>query len=218
MKSILCIGAGRFGTHLIKRLNALGNEIMAVDKNETRIDEILSEVASAKIADCTNEVVLRSLDVASFDICYVCIGDNFQANLEITSLLKENGAKRVVSKCNKDIHEKFLLMCGADEVIYPDRDIAEKIAVAHSSDQVFDFIELANNYSIYEIIPPKDWVGKTIRQVDVRQQYKVNVIAVKNDDTIEMNPTPDYVFTHSEHVLVIGHRDVIAAIVRKDDM
>jgi len=213
MKSVLVIGTGNFGTHLTRRLAALGNEIMIVDKDERPMEDLLPIVAGAKIGDCTDLKVLQSLDVPGFDVCFVCIGGDFQANLEITSQLKDLGAKQVISKANKDLHAKFLERNGADEVVYPDRDIAEKTAVAYSSDQVFDFIELADGYSIYEIAPEKKWVGKTIQQVGVRSNYRINIVAVKTLNGLEMNPRPDYVFKTEEHLLVLGHRDVIAKLV-----
>ncbi len=215
MKSILVIGTGNFGTHLTRRLAALGNEVMIVDKDERRMEDLLPLVAGAKIGDCTDLKVLQSLDVSGFDVCFVCIGGDFQANLEITSQLKDLGAKVVISKANKDLHAKFLKRNGADEVVYPDRDIAEKTAVAYSSDQVFDFIELADGYSIYEIAPEKKWVGKTIQQVGVRSNYGINIVAVKTGRGLEMNPRPEYVFRTEEHLLVIGHRDVIAKLVER---
>ena len=151
MKSILIIGMGKFGHHLCANLAKLDNEIMVVDEKEEMLEDLLPIVTSAKIGDCTNEDVLRSLGVRNFDICFVCIGTNFQSSLEITSLIKELGAKYVISKANRDIHAKFLLRNGADEVIYPDRDIAEKLAVRVSANHVFDYIELTEEYSIYEI-------------------------------------------------------------------
>ena len=134
MKSILIIGLGRFGTHLCMNLSKLDNEIMIVDECEERLEDLLPYVTSAKIGDCTNIKVLESLGVSNFDLCIVCIGNNFQNSLEVTSLLKDLGAKHIVSKANRDIHAKFLLRNGADEVIFPDRDIAEKLAVSLSAD------------------------------------------------------------------------------------
>ena len=148
MKSILIIGMGRFGHHLCQNLAALGNDVMVVDQKEEVLEDLLPIVTSAKIGDCTNEAVLRSLGIANFDICFVCIGTNFQSSLEITSLVKELGGRRVISKANRDIHAKFLLRNGADEVIYPDRDIAEKMAMRYSANHVFDYIELTQEYSI----------------------------------------------------------------------
>ena len=148
MKSFLIIGLGRFGAHLCRNLSKLDNEIMIVDKEEEKLQDLLPFVVSAKIGDCTNEKVLNSLGVGNFDICFVCIGNNFQSSLEITSLIKEAGAAYVVSKADRDIHAKFLLRNGADEVIYPDRDIADKVAVRFSANQVFDYVELGKGFSI----------------------------------------------------------------------
>ena len=159
MKSVLIIGMGRFGNHLCRKLVELKNEVMAVDMKEEAIEDVLPLVMSANIGDCTNVEVLNSLGVRNFDLCFVCIGNNFQSSLEITNLLKEMGAKYVISKANRDIQAKFLLKNGADEVVYPNRDIAEKIAVRCSMNHVFDYIELNEGYTICEIPPLKEWIG-----------------------------------------------------------
>ena len=162
MKSVLIVGIGRFGRHLAKKFVELGNEVMIVDNDEEKISELIPIVTTAQIGDCTNEEVLRSLGVRNFDICFVCIGNNFQSSLEVTSLLKELGAKHVISKANREIHAKFLLRNGADEVVYPEKDLAEKTATKYSANNVFDYIELTDEYSIFEIPPMKSWIGKKI--------------------------------------------------------
>lgn len=215
MKSILIVGLGRFGTHLCMNLSKLDNEIMIVDRLEESLEDLLPFVVSAKIGDCTNEKVLKSLGVGNFDICFVCIGDNFQSSLEITSLLKDLGAKYVVSKANRDIHAKFLLRNGADEVIYPDRDIAEKVAVRFSANQVFDYVELGNGFSIYEIAPLPEWIGHSIKDVNVRVKYSTNILGIKNENGMQLMPDADYVFQQSEHLMVIGHKTDIEKIIRK---
>ena len=215
MKSILIIGLGRFGTHLFQDLSNLDNEIMIVDQDEAKLEDLLPHVVSAKIGDCTNEKVLKSLGVGNFDICFVCIGNNFQSSLEITSLLKDLGAKYVVSKANRDIHAKFLLRNGADEVIYPDRDIAEKVAVRFSANQVFDYVELDNGYSIYEIAPLPEWIGRSIKDVDVRAHYNTNIIGITTDGSMKLTPGPDYIFQKNEHLMVIGHQRDLEKIVKK---
>ena len=182
MKSILIIGMGRFGKHLCTNLARLGNQIMAVDENEETLEDMLDYVVSAKIGDCTNEAVLRSLGIDNFDICFICIGNNFQSSLEITSMVKELGGRYVVSKANRDIHAKFLLRNGADEVIYPDRDIAEKMAVRYSANHVFDYIELTEEFSIYEIPPLPEWVGKSIIELSSRNKYRISILATKEGD------------------------------------
>lgn len=215
MKSILIIGLGRFGSHLCMDLSKLDNEIMIVDQDESRLEDLLPHVISAKIGDCSNEKVLRSLGVGNFDICFVCIGNNFQSSLEITSQLKELGAKYVVSKANRDIHAKFLLRNGADEVIYPDRDIAEKVAVRFSANQVFDYVELGKGFSIYEIAPLPEWIGHSIKSLDIRAKYHTNIIGVKTDEGMTLMPGPDYVFRREEHLMVIGHQTDIEKIIKK---
>ena len=199
MKSILIIGMGRFGCHLCKELAELGNQIMIVDQEEDRLEGMFPYVVSAKIGDCTNEDVLKSLGIGNFDIVFVCIGTNFQSSLETTSLVKELGAKYVVSKANRDIHAKFLLKNGADEVIYPDRDIAEKVAVSYSSDSVFDYIELTDEFSIYEIAPLPKWVGKTLRDLDLRNTYSISVLGTKQGEYMKLMPHADYIIDGRAH-------------------
>ena len=167
MKSVLIIGMGRFGHYLCKKFVELGNEVMIVDSDEIKINDMMNIVKSARIGDCTNVEVLKSLGVGNFDLCFVCIGSNFQSSLEITSLVKELGAKWVISKANRDIQAKFLLRNGADEVIYSDRDIAERLAKRYSADHVFDYVELSAQYGIYEIPPLSKWIGKSIRESNI---------------------------------------------------
>lgn len=214
MKSILIIGMGKFGHHLCANLAKLGNEIMIVDEREEVIEDLLPIVTSAKIGDCTNEEVLKSLGIRNFDLCFVCIGTNFQSSLEITSLVKELGAKYVISKANRDIHAKFLLRNGADEVIYPDRDIAEKLAVRVSANHVFDYIELTEEYSIYEIPLIKNWVGKSIGEVDIRARYHVNVLGTKKNGKLDLLPGADYVFGEEEHLMVLGLKEDVDKILK----
>jgi len=216
MKSILMIGMGRFGSHLCMNLSKLDNEIMIVDACEEKLEDLLPYVTSAKIGNCTNVKVLESLGISNFDLCIVCIGSNFQNSLEITSLLKELGAKRVVSKANRDIHAKFLLRNGADEVIYPDRDIAENLAVRYSANHVFDYIELTDEFSIYEIPPLGKWVGKSLKDLDLRNHYDISILAIKGTDeneTMDMMPKADYVIRENEHLMVIGRKKDIDKVL-----
>ncbi|MDR1548803.1 MAG: TrkA family potassium uptake protein [Hungatella sp.] len=215
MKSILIIGLGRFGHHLCLNMARLGNDVMVVDQKEECLEDLLPYVTSAKIGDCTNETVLKSLGIANFDLCFVCIGTNFQSSLEITSLVKELGGRRVISKANRDIHAKFLLRNGADEVIYPDRDIAEKLAVRYSTDHVFDYIELTPEYSIYEIPPLSEWVHKTIREMDIRNRYHISVLGIKREGRAQLMPPADYVIQAQEHLMVIGKREHIEHILKE---
>lgn len=208
------IGMGRFGSHLCINLSKLDNEIMIVDSEEEKLEDLLPYVTSAKIGDCTNEKVLESLGVSNFDLCIVSIGNNFQSSLEITSLLKEMGAKRVISKANREIHAKFLLKNGADEVIFPDRDIAEKLAVRLSADEIFDYIKLQDGYSIYEILPMPEWIGKSIRDINLRATYRISIIGAKQGENTQILPGADYIFNEKEHLMVIGHDNDIKKIIK----
>lgn len=214
MKSVLIIGMGRFGHHLALNMVKLGNEVMIVDKDESRLEDLTKVIANIKIGDCTNEDVLRSFGVANFDICFVCIGTNFQSSLEITSLLQELGAQYVISQATRDIHAKFLLKNGANEVIYPNRDSAEKLAIRLSNEHLYDYIELDNEYSIYEMPALKQWIGKTIKQTNIRAAFNVYIIGVKKNNKAEFLPSIDYVFNKEDHLLIIGKKRDVDIILR----
>lgn len=215
MKSILIIGMGRFGRHLCKNFSQLGNQVMIVDEKEENLEEMLPYVVSAKIGDCTNEAVLRSLGISNFDLCFVCIGTNFQSSLEITTLVKELGGKYVICKANRDIHAKFLLRNGADEVIYPDRDIAEKLAMRYSANHVFDYIELADEFAIYEIPPLPDWVNKSLKDLSIRNKYHISILGTKDNGKAKLMPTSDYVIKEEEHLMIIGKRTDVDNILNQ---
>lgn len=214
MKSILIIGMGRFGHYLCKELLAQKNEIMIVDKCADAVEDIMNDVTSALVADCTKEDVISNLDVSTFDVCFVCIGDDFQSALEITSLLKDSGASNVVSLAERSIHAKFLARNGADDVIYPTKDIAERIAVKYSNDNVFDYIELESDYSIYEISPISFWVGKSLKESNMRSEYNVSVIGIKSaDGKVNISPAADCVIKANDHLMVLAKKDEIGKIL-----
>lgn len=215
MKSILIIGLGRFGHHLCRKLSELGNEIMIVDMREDQLQDLLPLVVSAKIGDCTDPEVLRSLGIDNFDICLVCIGDNFQSSLEITSQLKEMGAKYVISKANRDIQAKFLLRNGADEVIYPDRDIAENLAVRCSANHVFDYIELNSDFGVYEIPPLNSWIQGSIRQLNIRAKYNISILGIKQEGNVKLMPSADYIIQSKDHLMVIGKKEDVDKILKQ---
>ena len=215
MKSILIIGMGRFGHHLAKNFLEHGHDVMIVDADEEKLEDLAPYATSTKIGDCTKEEVLKSIGIRNFDVVFVCIGTNFQSSLEITSLLKENGAKYVVSKATRDIQAKFLLRNGADEVIYPDRDIAEKVAVRYSANHVFDYIELNDEYSIFEIPVAEEWIGKTIREVNFRAKYKVSILGIKMNGNTRLLPMADHEFNDKEHLMVIGRIEDVERLLKK---
>jgi trk system potassium uptake protein TrkA len=209
MKSILVIGIGRFGRHLSYKLIELGNEVMVVDIEEENVREFLTLATSVQIGDCTKEEVLRSLGVRNFDLCFVCMGTNFQSNLEITSLLKDLGAKHVISKAGKDTHVKFLLRNGADDVIDPEKDMAERLGVQYSANNLFNYIELTKDVSIYEITPADNWIGQSIKEINFRVKYHVSILATKVGDRVVPLPSADHIFKLEEHLIVMGrHSDV----------
>ena len=204
MKSILVIGMGRFGRNLAAELLQLGNEVMVVDEREELIDELSSSFPDCHIGNCTNENVLKSLDVKSFDICFVTIGTNFESSLIITILLKKLGAKKIIAKASQEIQANILTTIGAAEVIYPERDMAQSLAVKYSASNVFDYLELSDEYGIFEIPVLSYWVGQSIIKIDVRKKYKINIIAIKNGDRLSVSPAADYIFKESDHIVVVG--------------
>ena len=205
MKSILLIGLGRFGKHIAMKLHELNHEVMAIDKQEERVEDVLPYVTNAQIGDSMNEAFLRSLGVGNYDVCIVAIGNDFQSSLETTSLLKELGAKMVVSRAARDVHAKFLLRNGADEIVYPEKQLATWTAIRYSSDHILDYIELDDDCAIFEIAVPEAWVGKTVGEMNIRRKYNINIMALKRDGKLELTITPDTRFTDGEAMLVLGN-------------
>ena len=204
MKSILLIGLGRFGCHIAMKLDEMNHQIMAIDKEERRVNAALPYVTNAQIGDATNEEFMESLGVRNFDLCIVAIGDNFQSSLEATSLLKELGAKKVVSRAARDVHAKFLLRNGADDVVYPEKQLAAWTAIRYSSNHIFDYIELDKGHTIFEVSIPRGWIGKTIGDLDVRNKHGINILALKENDSLNMNISSDTTLLENSTMLVLG--------------
>lgn len=203
-KSVLLIGLGRFGKYIAMKLHELGHEVMGVDENEERVDDAMPYVTNGQIGDSTNEALLRSLGVKNYDVCIVTIGGNFQSSLETTCLLKELGAQKVVSRAEQDVQAKFLLRNGADEIIYPEKQLATWAAIRYSSDHILDYIELGDSCSIFEVSVPSAWVGKSVVEIDIRRKYNVNIIATKKNGKINAVVTVDTVLSGDETLLVLG--------------
>lgn len=208
-KSVLLIGCGRFGKHIAEKLNELGHEITAVDNSEERINDILPYVTEGQIGNSANESFLKSLGVGNYDICIVTIGGDFQSSLETTCLLKELGANKVVSRAERDGQAKFLLRNGADEIVYPEKQLASWMAIKYSSDHILDYIEVDESCSIYEVKIPKEWIGKTIAKIDIRKKYNINIIAVKCNGKTNSFVTPDTVLTEDKTLLVLGEKKML---------
>lgn len=209
MKNILLIGMGRFGKTMAAELDKLGHQVMAVDNRERCINECVDFVTSAQIGDSTNPEFLESLGVESFDVCIVTIKKDFQSSLETTTLLKDLGAKFVVSRAASDFHARFLLRNGADKVVFPEKQMAKWTAVRYSSNHMLDYVELDENISIFELDVPVSWVGKTVAQIDVRKKYNINVLGVFIDGKLSATMGPDTVFVAENPILVLGnYKDV----------
>ena len=209
MKSILLIGLGRFGRHVAEKLYELDHQVMAVDKQEDRVEAVMSYVTNAQIGDSTNMEFLETLGVSNFDVCIVAIASDFQSSLETTAYLKDLGAKMVVSRASRDVHARFLLRNGADEIVYPEKQVANWTAIRYSSEHIFDYVQLSDTHAIFEIEMPQNWVGKTIGQVDIRKKFNINIMALKRDGKLDMAIRPDTMLTDDATMLVLGEsRDI----------
>ncbi len=205
MKSILLIGLGRFGRHVAEELNKLGHEVMAVDKDEERVEDVMSYVTAAQIGDSTKQEFLESLGVSNYDVCIVTISSNFQSSLETTSLLKELGAKFVVSRAARDVQAKFLLRNGADKVVYPERQLAKWTAIRYSSDHLLDYVELEDDYAIFEVDVPAEWNGKTVGEINIRKRFNVTLMAIRENGELQMSINSDTMIRSDQTLMVLGH-------------
>ena len=204
MKTVLLIGLGRFGRHLAMQLNELGHQVMAVDRDEERVNECMPFVTNAQIGDSTNTEFLKSLGIGNFDVCIVTIGGNFQNSLETTSLLKELGAKCVVSRAERDVQAKFLLRNGADNVVYPEKQMAIWAAKRYTADHIFDYIEIDKQHAIFEVEIPEEWIGKSIGMLDVRKRFGINILGIKHLGKTDVSITPDTVLSEDITMLALG--------------
>ena len=204
MKNILLIGVGRFGRHIAMQLSQLGHQVMAVDTNEERINDVLPFVTNAQIGDSTNEEFLRTLGIGNFDVCFVTISSNFQNSLETTSLLKELGAKSVVSRAERDVQAKFLLRNGANNVVYPEKQMAKWAAIRYSADHIFDYIEIDEQHAIFEVQVPKEWIGKSVGQLDVRRRFGINILGIKRAEKTDVSVMSDTILSEDITILALG--------------
>lgn len=214
MKSILLIGLNNFGILLAKQFNALGHQVMAVDKEEERVNAVLPFVTNAQIGDSTNGAFLQSLGVSDYDVCIVTISSDFQVSLETTSLLKELGGRMVVSLAKRDVQAKFLLRNGADEILNPEKQIAEWAAIRYASDNILDYIKLDAEHAIFEMKLPQSWIGMTVGQIDIRKKYGINIVAVKENGRMNLSVLPDTVLDRGTTMLVLGENRAIQKCFR----
>ncbi len=209
MKSFLVIGAGKFGCFICKYLYESGCDVLLVDESEEKLSNVLNYVSSAKIGDCTRRSVLNSFGVDEFDAAIVCIPEDFQDSLQIVDLLKELNCPSVIAIASTEVQAKFLLKSGADKIVFPEKDMAHRLAITISSDSIFDYINLSSEYAIFEIQAPAKWNGKTIQALDVRRRFNVTIVAVKNIDGIVSVPDIGYIFNPNDHIMVMGSSEAI---------
>lgn len=194
---------GKFGRHLAKKMSDLGNDVVVIDSDPAVINALEGNFADAQIGDCTSEYVVKGLGVSEFDLCIVAIGDDFQSSLVVTSHLKTFGAKYIVSKATQDIQAQLLTTIGANEIVYPEKDTAEALAVRFNAENVFDFIPMTGDFAVVEIAILPEWVDKSLLETDVRKHYNINIIAIKSGSKMKM-PTPTYIFKKNDHIVIFG--------------
>ena len=214
MKNILLVGAGRFGRHIAMQLSQLEHQIMTVDANEERINDVLPFTTNALIGDSTNAEFLRSLGIGNFDVCIVTISSNFQNSLETTSLLKELGAKCVVSRAERDVQAKFLLRNGADHVIYPEKQMAKWAAIRYTSNHIFDYIEIDQKHAIFEVEVPEGWIGKSVGELDIRRKFGINILGIKHAGETDVSIMPDTILSSDVSILVLGEYKMLQKCFR----
>ncbi len=214
MRSILLIGLGRFGRHMAQKLSDLHHEVLAIDKDERKVQDALNYVTNAEIGDATDPALIESLGVRDFDMCVVTMSHDLQASLEITALLKKKGASFVLARVSRDAHAEFLLSCGADDVIYPEKQMAEWSAVRYSSSHIFDYIRLSPDHAIYETDIPAAWIGHTVMDLAVRQKYRLNILAIHRDGVVDPMPGPSHVFAQGERVILLGSENDVQKFLR----
>ena len=204
MKNILLVGTGRFGRHIAVQLSQLGHQVMAVDINEDRVNDVLPFVTNAQIGDSTNAEFLRSLGIGNFDVCFVTIGGNFQNSLETASLLKELGAKCVVSRAERDVQAKFLLRNGADYVVYPEKQMAKWATIRYTADHIFDYIEIDDRHAIFEVSVPDAWVDKSVGELDIRRKYGINILGIKHAGKTDVSVASNTILSKDVTILALG--------------
>ena len=212
MKSFVVIGMGRFGSSIAKELYKHGNEVMVIDENEELIQDIADDVPHAVVGDAADEAVLRSLGLRNFDVAIIAIGANLEASILVTVLLKEQGIKYILAKAQNELHGTILKKVGADRVILPEKDMAVRVANQLVQSNMLDYIALSTEYSIAEIKVPENWVGKTLKELDIRVHYGINIMAIKSDDGINISPMGEDILGEDDLIVVIGTDKEIANI------
>lgn len=210
-KSVLLIGAGRFGRYTAMKIHELGHEIMVIDKDEERINKILPYVTDAQIGDSTNNALMSSLGVRNYDLCIIAIGDDFLSALETTFLLHGLGAQKIIARATTGSQEKFLLHSGASAVVFPERELGAWTAIRYCTDNISNYIELTDGWSILEVAIPKEWDGKKVGELHVRRMYSINILGVRNSH-MNMDISNDTVLHYGQTMLVLGRYERIRRV------
>jgi trk system potassium uptake protein len=214
-KQIAVIGMGRFGSSLACELFKEGADILAIDKSPKRIEEIMNDVTHAVVADTTDEHALTELGIRNMDIVVVAIGDDIQASILTVLILKEIGVKHVIAKAVTDPHAKVLTQVGADKVVFPERETGVRIAKNILVPNVLDFIELSEEYKIEEMVAAPFMVGKSLRDLDLRANYQVSVIAISSSAGMNISPMPDDLIQQGDFLVVLGEKKDLKKISSK---
>jgi trk system potassium uptake protein TrkA len=204
MKNVLLIGLGRFGRHMAQKMSDMNHQILVIDKDEHKVQEAMSYATNAEIGDATDPALIASLGVKDFDLCVVTMSHDLQASLEITALLKENGAPFVLVRVSRDTHAHFLLACGADEIIYPEKQMADWAAVRYTGDHVYDYTRLSPDHAIYETEIPDSWIGHTVVDLGVRQRYRLNILALRRNGNVDPMFGPSTVLQAGDRIILLG--------------
>lgn len=216
MKDFVVIGCGRFGQSVAKSLYAKGHDVMAVDIDPEKVQDISDYVTHAIEVDAMDEAALRTIGVRNFDVAVVSIGSDIQASILTTLIVKELGVKHVVAKAQNDIHAKVLYKIGADRVVFPERDMGVRLAHNLVTNNVLDYIELDPNYSVIEITALREWEGKALKDLQLPTEYGVNIMAIKCGDDINISPYADDVIKRGDILIVIGSTENINRLGEED--
>jgi len=211
-KQFVAIGCGRFGSSVALKLMDLGNEVMVVDKNEETIQNIADQVTYAVQADATDENTIKALGIRNFDVAIISIGEDIQSSVLVTLMAKELGVKYVIAKAQNDLHGKLLYKIGADRVVFPEREMGIRIAKNLVSDNILDYIELAPDYSIMEVVALPEWLGKNLKEINMRSTYGINVMAIKQGIDINIAVAADDLINEGDVLVVIGHNEDLKKI------
>ena len=212
MKSYVVVGLGRFGAEVARQLHALGCEVLAMDVDPELVQESTNSVTHAVVGDGRDKGVLKALGVRELDCAIIAIGDDLAASVLVTMNMKELGIKHIVCKAHDDTHRRVLEKLGADRVVIPEQENAARLARSLSSPNVLDYIELSDEYGIIEVPVPKNWHGKTLKELNVRAKLGVNILAIRREGRINVSPGADFAFCEGDVVVVLGDSIALKAV------